>query len=392
MAYNFTIKKDTYNQIIETLRAQLNMNNIDGALMLLDKAIILADELSRNATIVEIKKKYQDEKGSLINLRNKLSKNVNPFTSNNSSSNSTYKKEETSSEDKKVNSKYFSSETPNVKLEDIAGLEDVKEQIKLNVIIPLKDPDLYFKYCDTLGTKILMYGPPGCGKSFIAEAIAGELECKYCVINAADILDKYVGEAPKKIKEIFEEANQYDNCLIFFDELDSLFASRESDDSSHTKDILTTFLTCLSGFGVSKQDHHVKVIIGATNRPWALDSALLRGKRFDNQIYVGLPDYEAREFMIKKTLKKHLDLLENTDITLMDIANRLDGFSGADITAIVGKLQQMVLKKALDHRGEENSWNEKITLDDFNQIISKYRNSISKESIDAYLAFKNGEI
>ena len=101
---------------------------------------------------------------------------------------------------------------------------------------------------DEVGCRILLYGPPGCGKSFVAEAIAGELGCAYVVLGAAELLEKYVGEGPKKLASLFQEADRYENCLLFFDELDAVFAARENEDSRYTKDILTTFLSCLSGF------------------------------------------------------------------------------------------------------------------------------------------------
>lgn len=388
MSFNYLFKKETYEKTLALLKNELSLNNINGALLYIDQVINLARELSINSSIEEIKKKYRSEYNSLVSLKEKLSRDINPFSSQNRGENHVhngYSQDEESSS----KSKYFSDEVPSVKLEDIAGLEEVKQEITLNVIVPLKKPELFYKYCDNLGARILMYGPPGCGKSFVAEAIAGELQCKYCAINAGDILDKYVGEAPKKIKEIFKEADTYENCLIFIDELDSLFASRESDDSAHTKDILTTFLTCLSGFGANGKTKKIKVVIGATNRPWALDSALLRGKRFDTQLYVGLPDYDAREFMIKKALKSHMELLNGSDITIEDMANKLEGYSGADITSIIDKLQKNTLAKALRNNSEKD---EIITLEDFETVVSKNRNSITKESIEAFLAFKNGEI
>ena len=288
--------------------------------------------------------------------------------------------------------KFFKKEPPKITLEDVAGLDDVKREIKLNVILPLKNPDLYYKYKDSVGCQILMFGPPGCGKSFVAEAIAGELKCAYAIINSFDILDKYVGEAPKKIKAIFDEAEEYDNCLLFFDELDSLFASRESDDSAHTKDVLTAFLTCLSGFNSNKDPKKIRVIIGATNRPWALDTALIRGKRFDTHLYITLPDYDARHFLVSKAFKNHMELLEDTDITIEDMTERFDGYSGADISSILDKVKTKALEKALFNQNEGIDERVPICLKYFDEVMESYRNSVSKESLKYFEDFRNGDI
>jgi SpoVK/Ycf46/Vps4 family AAA+-type ATPase len=286
---------------------------------------------------------------------------------------------------------YFKRECPTVTLDDIAGLEEVKKQIRLNVITPIKNPELYYAYKEEAGCQILMYGPPGCGKSFVAEAIAGELKCAYAILNASDILDKYVGEAPKKIRKLFDEAKQFDNCLIFFDELDALFASRESSDSSHTKDVLTTFLTCLSGFGANK-NRGVRVIIGATNRPWSLDSALIRGKRFDTHIYVGLPDAQAREFMIKRAFKKHPTLLENTDISVQEMVDMYDGYSGADITSMIDKMKSLALSRAIENSANGIDGISPVSKADALKVMQGYRNSINKESLALFESFAKGEI
>lgn len=385
--FNYQIKKETYEATLNKTRECLLCNDIKNGLVFLDKAISLSAELIDNCNIAEIKLRFKKENEELLKLKNNIvSKGINPF----------YKKSvsnaDSTGEKKYENeSSIFSNSYPHITLSDVAGLDEVKEQIKLNILLPLKDPELYYKYCDKVGSRILMYGPPGCGKSFIAEAIAGELKCAYAVINTYDILSKYVGEAPRKIKEIFNEANKQEKCLIFFDELDSLFASRESDESTHSKDVLTAILTCLSGFSVN-DEKNVKIIIGATNRPWILDSALLRGGRFDTHIYVGFPDYEARKFMINRSIKKHPELLENSDVDIDKITMLTESYSGADITSIMEKVKQRVLLRASANKINGIEKDEKITLDDVNVVMSKYRNSISQDSLDAYLAFKNGEL
>lgn len=388
MAFNYEMKYRTYEAALSKVKELLMLDDKENGLFYLDKAISLSRELADNSEVIEFKNRFVTENRKLIQIRKNLKENgINPFL----------KKETIKTAPSNDNSigepiKFFKKEPPKITLEDVAGLDDVKREIKLNVILPLKNPDLYYKYKDSVGCQILMFGPPGCGKSFVAEAIAGELKCAYAIINSFDILDKYVGEAPKKIKAIFDEAEEYDNCLLFFDELDSLFASRESDDSAHTKDVLTAFLTCLSGFNSNKDPKKIRVIIGATNRPWALDTALIRGKRFDTHLYITLPDYDARHFLVSKAFKNHMELLEDTDITIEDMTERFDGYSGADISSILDKVKTKALEKALFNQNEGIDERVPICLKYFDEVMESYRNSVSKESLKYFEDFRNGDI
>lgn len=380
--FNFEIKNQSYKIALDNTKNYLRNDDIENGVYYLKLAIKISNELIQNCVISEVKNKLMIENKKLNQILNDiLNNNHNPF------SQKTCNATEKAAESKNM---FFSETPPKINFKSVAGLEDVKEEIFLNVIAPIKYPDLYLKYKDKLGCQILLYGPPGCGKSFVAEAIAGELECAYALINSSDILDKYVGEAPKKVVQIFEESKKYDKCLIFFDELDALFADRENDDSRNTKDVLTTFLTCLSGFG-NNSSHQIRIIIGATNRPWALDSAVLRGKRFDTHIYVGLPDAIAREFLIKKYFNKHQSLLENTDVDIPTLTKAFEGYSSADIETMIEKISAVALKRAIKNKYNGIEKNEPITLNDVKSVMSNYRNSVSKESLEAFMTFKNGE-
>lgn len=403
--FNYNIKNQSYEVALKNTKEALQKGDVESGVYYLDRAIELSAELATHCIIPELQKSLAAEHKKLKKIReNLVEKGINPFLpqaqavaavsgapkANAPTGGSA--QTQTNGDDGEKKSQFFTKETPNVTLEDIAGLDEVKKQIRLNVIAPLNDPELYYSYKDEAGCQILMYGPPGCGKSFVSEAIAGELKCAYAIINTHDILDKYVGEAPKKIKQIFAEAAEYDSCLIFFDELDALFASRESDDSSHTKDVLTSFLTCLSGFNTRGDGKKIRVIIGATNRPWILDSALLRGKRFDTHIYIGLPDAEARLFLVKKAFKKHVKLLENTDITVQELVKMFDGYSCADISSMLDKMKSLALARALENKAKGESRIEPITKADAQAVLANYRNSVTAESLAAFEAFKNGVI
>lgn len=407
--FNYEIKKQTYDLALSQTMELLKADDRQNGLFYLEKAIALSSELIAHCIIPQLKSRFEVEHKKLIEVKAAITeKGFNPFlpstqprpTSNTTQGGTQGKVDgsevkegtTTTKEGGEDVSTFFSEESPKTTLKDIAGLEEVKEQILLNVIAPMKSPDIYFQYMDEVGCQILMYGPPGCGKTFVAEAIAGELKCAYAIINTHDILDKYVGEAPKKIAQIFKEANKYKNCLIFFDELDALFASRESGDSSHTKDILTSFLTCLSGFKSKSEDRNIRVVIGATNRPWALDSAVLRGKRFDTQIYVGLPDHDARLFLVEKAFKKREALLNQDEITYEDLVEMFDGYSGADITSMLEKMRKKALARALVNSENGDGELVQIGYEDAKEVVSKYRNSVTKESLDAFEAFRDGEI
>lgn len=405
--FNFEIKRQSYNIALKQTKEALSAGDVESGSAYLARAIELCTQLVQNCTVDIMRAQYASESKKLAGLQASLAKGVNPFVVQRtvqSAPSAPFVPDAQSPVSARADSgavkaqpaekkkpQFFMDEVPKTTLADVAGLDDVKKEIRLRVLAPMKDKSFYEKYMDDVGCQILMYGPPGCGKSFVAEAVAGELGCAYAVINAADLLDKYVGEGSKKVVQIFKEAEAYDNCLIFFDELDSIFASREGEDSRHTKDILTTFLTCLSGFRSDKEDG-LKVIIGATNRPWALDSALVRGKRFDTHIYVGLPDAEARRFLIDKAFKKNPSLLENTDITREDFVEMYDGYSCADISSMLGKVKTKAFERALDKREMGETGDEPITMADAQAVLADYRNSVSKESLEAFEAFKRGEI
>ncbi len=410
--FNFEIKRQSYEIAVKQTREALCAEDTESGKYYLGRALELCAQLEANSAVPQLKERYATERRKLLKLQTSLGRGVNPFlqkrdtdaprgaasdggakagSGGNAVSPSGKNNGGDGADGAKQKPQFFGDRIPSTTLNDVAGLTDVKKQIRLRVIAPMKDRDLYDSYMDEAGCQILMYGPPGCGKSFVAEAIAGELGCAYAVINASDLLDKYVGEGPKKVVQIFKEAERYDNCLIFFDELDAVFSSRESDDSRYTKDILTTFLTCLSGFHADKSGG-IKVIIGATNRPWALDSALIRGKRFDTHIYVGLPDADARKFLIEKAFRKHPALLENTDVTCEELAEKFDGYSCADISSMLDKMKSKAFERALDNRSNGIEAAPPVTAADAAEVMASYRNSVSQEALKAFKAFANGEI
>ena len=389
MSFDYASKNRAYEAALERTKAALTQDDRENGSLFLDKAISLSAELSLNAAIPEFRARFSKENQQLRKIADLLKAGTNPFLKKAaqpaSGPSSSTGKEEKGGEPKPTG--FFKDEVPSTTLDDVAGLELVKEQIRINVLLPLKNPELFYKYKSEAGARICMYGPPGCGKSFVAEAIAGELKCHYAVVVVPDILDKYVGEAPKRLKAIFEEAERYDNVLLFFDEIDSMCASRDSDESVHTKDILNTFLTCMSGF--KPKGKSLKVIIGATNRPWALDSALIRGQRLDTPIYVRLPDESARAFFVDKQFSKFPDIFEGSDLTREYVIASTEGYSGADIKTILENTTTKTLRRVLDANLPAGEFF-KVSKEDFDEALHSHHNVVTPDMLMRFEAFEKG--
>lgn len=386
MAFDYPSKNRAYEAALDRTKEALRSNDLDNGALFLDKAIELSRELAANAAIDEFRARFTKENTQLLKIKEKLAKGENPFLKTQTAGPSSSAPDKKDGEAPKETG-FFKTEVPTTTLEDVAGLEEVKEQIRINVLLPLKNPELFYKYKSEAGARIVMYGPPGCGKSFVAEAIAGELKCHYAVIVVPDILDKYVGEAPKRLKAIFEEAERYDNVLLFFDEIDSMCASRDSDESTHTKDILNTFLTCMSGF--KPKGKALKVIIGATNRPWALDAALVRGQRLDTAIYVRLPDEKARAFFVDKEFKKFPEAFGGSDLTREYVIEATEGFSGADIKTILDQAKTRTLRRVLEANLPQGEFFQ-VSKADFDAALHAHHNVVTAEMLLRYEAFEKG--
>ena len=386
MAFDYPSKNRAYEAALERTKEALRADDRENGALFLDKAISLSAELAANAAIFEFVARFKKEHDQLLKIKAMLEKGENPFLKAKTVGPASEQKQEKDDGKPKATG-FFKTEVPSITLDDVAGLEEVKQQIRINVLLPLQNPDLFYKYKSDAGARIVMYGPPGCGKSFVAEAIAGELKCHYAVIVVPDILDKYVGEAPKRLKAIFEEAEQYDNVLLFFDEIDSMCASRDSDESTHTKDILNTFLTCMSGF--KPKGKALKVIIGATNRPWALDAALVRGQRLDTAIYVRLPDEKARAFFVNKEFDKFAEAFEGSDLTREYVIEATEGWSGADIKTILDQTKTRTLNRVIRDQLPPGQFY-KVSKEDFDEALAAHHNVVTAEMLLRYEAFEKG--
>jgi len=219
-------------------------------------------------------------------------------------------------------------ETPNIKWEDVAGLEGAKESLKEAVILPVKFPHLFTgKRKPWKG--ILLFGPPGTGKSFLAKAVATEADnSKFFSVSSSDLVSKWLGESEKLVKTLFSLARENKPSIIFIDEVDALCGSRSDNESESSRRIKTEFLVQMQGVG---NDMDGILVLGATNIPWALDSAIRR--RFEKRIYIPLPEAPARSTMFGLHLGNTPNSL--TDLDMRELGMRTEGYSGADISVVV---------------------------------------------------------
>lgn len=229
------------------------------------------------------------------------------------------------------------TEKPNVKWDDIAGLDGAKEALKEAVILPIKFPHL-FSGKRTPWKGILLYGPPGTGKSYLAKAVATEANSTFFSISSADLVSKWVGESERLVKQLFEMARAQKPAIIFIDEIDSLCGKRGEGENESSRRVKTEFLVQMNGVG---NDQSGVLVLGATNIPWGLDSAIRR--RFEKRIYIPLPDANARAKMFSLNIGGMPNTLTAQDIKhLGDITER---YSGADISTVVRDALMQPIRK-----------------------------------------------
>lgn len=232
-------------------------------------------------------------------------------------------------------------EKPLINFDDVGGLESVKREIDLKIIKPIEHADLYKQYGKKIGGGILLYGPPGCGKTYLSKATAGQINAKFINVGLNDILDMWIGNSEKNLHEIFALARRNTPCVLFFDEIDALGAKRSDMRQSAGKTVINQFLSELDGVDTSNEGI---LIVGATNCPWHLDPAFRRPGRFDRIIFVPPPDNIGKEEILKILLKDKP--IHNIDYK--KIAKKLKEYSGADIQAMIDIAIEKKLEKAIE--------------------------------------------
>ena len=231
-------------------------------------------------------------------------------------------------------------ERPTITFDDVGGMETLKDEIRLKIIHPLTHPELYRAYGKPIGGGILMYGPPGCGKTYLARATAGEVHAAFLVVGLNDVLDMWLGNSERNLHELFAQARRLRPCVLFFDEVDALGASRTDLRHSAARQVINQFLSELDGVEHSNEG---VLVLAATNAPWHLDAAFRRPGRFDRQIFVPPPDAPARAAILRLLCRGK----PVQDVDYDALARKTEHFSGADLNAVVDVAVEAKLREAL---------------------------------------------
>ncbi len=231
-------------------------------------------------------------------------------------------------------------EKPKLTFTDVGGMEDVKEEIRMKIIHPLSNPDLFKAYGKKIGGGVLLYGPPGCGKTLLARATAGEIKASFLSVGIHQILDMWLGNSEKQLHELFETARRNAPAILFFDEVDALAADRNDLKRSAGRTLINQFLAEMDG---NVGDNDGLLILGATNAPWHLDPAFRRPGRFDRILFVPPPDEEARRSVIDVLSKGK----PSSNLDTAKLASKTKDFSGADLKSVFDLTVERLMARAM---------------------------------------------
>merc|ERR1711912_162395 len=280
-------------------------------------------------------------------------------------------------------------EVPNIKWDDIGGLEQTKRNLQEMILYPIDHPEKFEKFGMTPSRGVLFYGPPGCGKTLLAKAVASECSANFISIKGPELLTMYFGESEANVREVFDKARSAAPCVLFFDELDSIGTARGSSqgDAGGAGDrVMNQLLTEIDGVGAKKN----VFFVGATNRPELLDEALLRPGRLDQLIYIPLPDKPARQGILDSTLKKS-PIAPNVSLSFM--AELTDGFSGADLAELCQRAAKAAIRDAI---AADELKTDDMDVDTANEIGRKHfeeamagaRRSVAQTDLAKYDQFR----
>jgi len=231
-------------------------------------------------------------------------------------------------------------ERPKLSFRDVGGMESLKEEVRVRIIYPLQHPELYKAYGKAAGGGLLMYGPPGCGKTYLARATAGEIRAAFLSVGISDVLEMWIGNSERNLHALFEQARSHAPCVLFFDEVDALGGRRADMASGSGRQLINQFLAEMDGVESSNEG---VLVLAATNAPWHVDPAFRRPGRFDRVLFVPPPDLPARAAI----LRIHCAGKPAEMIDFEHLAKRTDDFSGADLKAVVDAAAETKLREAM---------------------------------------------
>ena len=257
-----------------------------------------------------------------------------------------------------------------ITFDDVIGLENVKELIYQMVIYPFEYKDIYKAFKRGAGGGILLYGPPGTGKTMIAKAIGNEINAKFFSVKCSDIATKWYGESERKIKELFDAARSCDKAIIFFDEFDSLGINRDDNESHASSMVVSELLSQIDGFD---EKENAILLIASTNKPWNIDSALLRSGRFNKKIYIDLPNNISRCNLL---IHEFLDI-PTSNVKIDEISKLTDGYSSADIVELCNESKDIAIKRSI--KMNEIS---QITQEDVIDALSRVKSTVVPEELN----------
>lgn len=268
------------------------------------------------------------------------------------------------------------AEKPNITFDDIAGMEDAKRVINEMVLYPMQSPEKARALGLNPGGGVLLFGPPGTGKTMLGKAIAGALDAPFYYASGADLRSKWYGESEQRLSQLLTSAKSQKVAVVFLDEIESLLPKRSEDSHSADNRVVTQFLADLGGFKDSK---NLLLVLGATNKPWSIDEAVFRTGRFDEKVYIGPPDLPAREKILELNLKG-AQVAEGLDFHA--IAEGMDGASGSDVAAVVSAAKRSALGRAI-----REDTDPVLTAEDFAEARERIPLSITPEILAPYKKF-----
>ncbi len=268
------------------------------------------------------------------------------------------------------------AEKPDITFDDIAGMEEAKKVIDEMIIYPMKSPEKARALGLNPGGGVLLFGPPGTGKTMLGKAIAGVLDAPFYYASGADLRSKWYGESEQRLSQLLNAAKAQTTAVVFLDEIESLLPKRCEESHAADNRVVTQFLSDLGGF---KESKNLLLVLGATNKPWAIDDAVFRTGRFDEKVYVGPPDLPAREKILNLNIKG-AQVAEGLD--LKAIAEGMENASGSDVAAVVSAAKRSALVRAISDDAPPV-----ITAADFEAARKRIPLSITEEILKPYKKF-----